>query len=134
MCVVIQGPHASGPIEAGQSAGRATRSDVPESDFILWLIKSSPPDPDEKLTPLSIAKKSIEDLRVEKMRYAKKSTFSLEMVNPLLLEVSAVNKATISMLIIYGRGAAHRPAGRVNTTVTCLKICNVFPLQNTTYE
>ena len=93
VCVVIQGPHASGPIEAGQSAGRATRSVVPECNFILWLIKGSPPKPDEKLTPLSIAKKSIEDLRVEKMRYANKSKFSLEMVNPLLLEVSAVNKA-----------------------------------------
>ena len=93
-CVVVEGTGASGPLEAAQSSGRAARADVPECNFILWCITNAgPPKPDEKLTSLAAARKAVECKRVEKARFASRSSFTSEVVPPLMLEVKAVNEA-----------------------------------------
>ena len=93
-CVVVEGTGASGPVEAGQSAGRASRVRTPECGFILWMVTgTSPPKPDEKLTSLTTARKAVEIKRVEKARFAQRSSFASEVVPPLLLDVKAVNEA-----------------------------------------
>ena len=92
-CVVVEGSGASGPVEAAQSAGRASRVSTPECEFILWMVGASPPTPDEKLTSLAAARKAVESKRVEKARFAQRSLFASEVVPPLLLDVKAVNEA-----------------------------------------
>ena len=93
-CVVVEGTGASGPLEAAQSSGRAARADVPECGFILWYISNAgPPKPDEQLTSLAVSRKAVERKRVEKMRFASRSSFTSEVVPALMLEVKAVNEA-----------------------------------------
>ena len=93
-CVVVEGTGASGPLEAAQSSGRASRVDVPECNYMLWYISNAgPPKPDERLTSLAAARKAVEIKRVEKARFASRSSFTSEVVPPLMLEVKAINEA-----------------------------------------
>ena len=93
-CVVVEGTGASGPLEAAQSSGRAARGDVPECGFILWYISNAgPPKPDEQLTSLAVSRRAVERKRVEKVRFASRSSFTSEVVPPLMLEVKAINEA-----------------------------------------
>ena len=72
-CVVVEGTGASGPLEAAQSSGRASRVDVPECNYILWYMSNTgPPKLDEKLTSLAVARKSVEIKRDEKARFARR--------------------------------------------------------------
>ena len=91
-CVLELGTLASGPIEAAQSGGRPGRRNGLEWDTIpCFLVCTSPPKPNEKLTPFSVANVELQDKLKHKAGYAQRSQFSFQTLPPALERIAVLN-------------------------------------------